>query len=157
MAEDLRRHLLDTWAIHARTVLFVLAAVEPAALAIGTTLKGRSAGKQFAHMHNVRLMWLQAAAPELLEGLQKFDADQAPDKAGLTSALEASSGAIGELVARGLEAGRIKRFKPHPTAFVGYLVAHESFHQGDIGVRLTESGHPLNQKTTYGMWEWGSR
>lgn len=54
MAEDLRQHLLDTWAIHARTVLFVLAAVEPAALAIGTTLKGRSAGKQFASGRRAR-------------------------------------------------------------------------------------------------------
>lgn len=53
--------------------------------------------------------------------------------------------------------GRIKGFKPSVTAFVGYLISHESYHQGDIGVRLTESGFPLEKKTNFGMWEWGVR
>ncbi|HEV2034989.1 MAG TPA: DinB family protein [Candidatus Dormibacteraeota bacterium] len=154
---ELRRQLLETWEIHARTVLYVLAGVGPAALAPTTDLKGRSAGSQFAHIHNVRLMWLQAAAPDLLSGLEKFGKEQALDKALLTAALERSRQAIGELLARALDSGRIKGFKPHPTAFLGYLIAHESFHQGDIGVRLTASGHPLDQKIAYGMWEWGTR
>jgi uncharacterized damage-inducible protein DinB len=50
-----------------------------------------------------------------------------------------------------------KGFKPHPVAFVGYLIAHESYHQGDVGVRLTASGHRLGNKVAYGMWEWGVR
>jgi uncharacterized damage-inducible protein DinB len=45
----------------------------------------------------------------------------------------------------------------HPAVFLGYLIAHESFHQGDIGVRLTEGGHSIPQKVAYGMWEWGTR
>lgn len=156
MDQDLRQQVLDTWAIHARIVRYVLGGVHPSALA-ATDLKGRSVGKQFAHIHNVRLMWLEAAAPDLLEKLQKFANEQVPDKEALSAALEASERAIGDLLTRGLESGKIKRFKPHATAFLGYLVAHESFHQGDIGVRLTESGHPLDQKIAYGMWEWGTR
>ncbi len=155
MEAGVRQQLLDTWAIHARIVLFVLEAIDPAALA-AADLKGRSAGKQFAHLHNVRLMWLQAAMPERLEGLDKFDA-QPTDRSTLSWALEASGRAIGDLFARGLDSGRIKGFKLHPIAFLGYLIAHESFHEGDIGVRLTESGHPLPQKAAYGMWEWGTR
>lgn len=156
MEGDLRRQVLDTWDIHARVVRYVLDAIHPAAFAAGD-LKGRSVAKQFAHIHNVRLMWLEAAAPDLLEGLQKFAGEQVPDKGMLGAALEASERAIHELLMRGIDTGRIKRFKPHATAFLGYLVAHESYHQGDIGVRLTESGHPLDQKVAYGMWEWGTR
>ena len=156
MEPEVCEQLLDTWAIHARVVLYVLEAVDPSALA-ADAMRGRSAGRQYAHIHNVRLMWLQSAAPDLLEGLNKFDNDQMPDHAELVSALKASAAAVGELIARGLSSGRIKGFKPHPIAFLGYLIAHESFHQGDIGLRLTESGYPLAQKTAYGMWEWGIR
>ena len=156
MEPEVREQLLDTWAIHARVVLYVLGAVDPAALPVDG-LRGRSVGRQYAHIHNVRLLWLQSAAPDLLTGLGKFDTDQVPDPAELALALKASGAAVGELIARGLGSGRIKGFKPHPVAFLGYLIAHESFHQGDIGLRLSESGYPLAQKTAYGMWEWGTR
>ncbi|HEY0491886.1 MAG TPA: DinB family protein [Candidatus Dormibacteraeota bacterium] len=156
MDSELRRQLLDTWAIHGRIILFVLGSVDPAALA-AADIKGRSAGNQFAHLHNVRLMWLQAAMPERLQGLEKLDAGQAADPSRLSQALDASGKAIADLLGRCLDSGKIKGFKPHPIAFLGYLIAHESYHQGDIGVRLTQAGHPLSQKASYGMWEWGSR
>jgi uncharacterized damage-inducible protein DinB len=157
MDSHLGEQLLDTWGIHARTTLYVLDNIDPVALMAKTEIKGRSVGEQFAHLHNVRLMWLQAAAPDLLEGLAKIGKGASLDMAQLRGALDASGRAIGDLLRSGLMTGRIKQFKPHPTAFLGYLVAHESFHQGDIGVRLTQSGHPLDQKAAYGMWEWGTR
>jgi hypothetical protein len=41
--------------------------------------------------------------------------------------------------------------------FNDYLVAHESYHHGEIGIILTLSGQPLDMKTAFGMWEWGIR
>jgi uncharacterized damage-inducible protein DinB len=105
----------------------------------------------------VRLMWLKEAAPDLLEGLEKVEKDAAGDRAGLRRALEASAGAVERLLARGLEAGRVKGFKPHPLAFLGYLVSHESHHRGQIAVALKANGHPLDRKAAYGLWEWGVR
>ena len=154
MADD--EQLLDTWRIHARVVLYVLGAADPAALT-AKPLKGRTAGEQFAHLHNVRLMWLGSAAPDLGEGLVKLVKEDAGNVATLRSALVASGERVEALVARALETGRVKGFKPHPAAFVGYLVSHESYHQGDIGVRLTEAGAPLPKKVGFGMWEWGVR
>ncbi|HEV3260331.1 MAG TPA: DinB family protein [Gemmataceae bacterium] len=52
---------------------------------------------------------------------------------------------------------RRKGFKPHVVAFLGYLISHESHHRGQIGWALKNSGHPLDQKTAYGLWEWGMR
>lgn len=149
--------LVNTWEIHARIVEYVLDAVEPGAFDDKSAGKGRTVGAQFAHIHNVRLMWLKAAAPDLLEGVEKLDAATSPGIPAVREALRASAAAVAELVRRGVESGRIKGFKPHPTAFVAYLVSHESFHQGDIGTRLTALGHPLDQKVQYGMWEWGAR
>jgi hypothetical protein len=57
----------------------------------------------------------------------------------------------------GLAAGKIKGFKPHPHAFASYLIAHEHYRLGEIGVALTQSGYPLDKKTAFGMWEWGVR
>jgi uncharacterized damage-inducible protein DinB len=156
---ELADQLVDTWTIHGRIVLYVLDAVSPEALSgVGATGKGRNVGAQFAHLHNVRLMWLKAAAPTLLDGLASIEAANAGDKEALRPALGASAEAIGALLRQALESGgKIKSFKPHAAAFAGYLIAHESFHLGDIGVVLTQSGHPLDKKVAYGMWEWGVR
>ena len=120
-------------------------------------VKGRSVAEQFAHIHNVRLMWLKAGAPELLEGLEKIEKEQAVERHNLRRSLDASGKAIGTLIKNGIEAGKIKGFKPHPTAFMGYLIAHESYHHGEIGMILSQSGVALDKKIAYGMWEWGSR
>ncbi len=36
-------------------------------------------------------------------------------------------------------------------AFVGYLVAHDGYHWGEIGIALAQSGRPLDRKVAYGM------
>jgi uncharacterized damage-inducible protein DinB len=102
-------------------------------------------------------MWLQAAAPDLLEGLHKFEPDDAPGRELLADALRASADAVEALLARGLEAGRIKGFKPHPVAFLGYLLAHEGHHRGQILLALKANQHMVDRKVQYGLWEWGVR
>lgn len=148
--------LLETWQIHDRINLYLLDAVDPASLDSHSASKGRSVGEQFAHIHNVRLMWLKSAAPELLTGLAKVE--QANDKKLLKKSLTDSGAAIGKLLTNSLEAdGKIKGFKPHAAAFLGYLISHESHHRGQIALTLKQAGKPLDKKIGYGMWEWGVR
>src|SRR5690348_18350168 len=97
--------LLETWQIHDRINLYLLDAVDPSSLDSHSASKGRSAGEQFAHLHNVRLMWLKAAAPELLKGLTKIESEQANDKKLLRKSLTDSGAAIGQLLANSLAAG----------------------------------------------------
>ena len=150
--------LLDTWAIHARINLYLLDALSPEALAATAGGRGRTVAEQFAHVHNVRLLWLREAAPELLGGLEKIERGEAADAARLRAALEASGAAVGTLLRRALEGGgRIRGFKPHAAAFLGYLVSHESHHRGQIALTLKQAGHPLDRKTALGLWEWGVR
>lgn len=150
--------LIETWQIHNRVNLYVLEAVAPAALGGVSASKGRNVGEQFAHIHNVRLMWLKPAAPDLLEGLEKVEKAEAQSKEKLREALEASGLAMENLLRRSFQAGgKVKGFKPHATAFLGYLISHESYHRAEVGIILTQSGHPLDQKISYGMWEWGVR
>jgi uncharacterized damage-inducible protein DinB len=150
--------LVETWQIHDRINLYVLDAVDPQSLGNHSASKGRSVGEQFAHVHNVRLMWLKSAAPELLKGLNKIESEQANDKKLLAKSLTESGKAIAALLAQSVEAGgKVKGFKPHATAFLGYLISHESHHRGQIALSLKQSGKPLDKKISYGIWEWGVR
>jgi uncharacterized damage-inducible protein DinB len=150
--------LTETWAIHDRINRYLLAAIPQEALGATLNGKGRTIHDQFAHIHNVRLMWLKSASPALLEGLEKIETKTLGNKEKLESALEASAKAIGELFTKAqAEGGKVKGFKPHATAFLGYLISHESHHRGQIGWTLKHSGHPLDQKTAFGLWEWGVR
>ena len=150
--------LLETWQIHDRINRYLLDAIPEAALANMASSKGRGVGEQFAHIHDVRLMWLKAAAPELLGGLEKYPKEAATDKGRLTKSLAQSGEAISALLKKAIASGgKVKNFKPHVTAFLGYLISHESHHRGHIGLILKQTGNPLDKKTAFGLWEWGVR
>jgi uncharacterized damage-inducible protein DinB len=150
--------LVDTWQINARINLYLLEALPAAGLAAKAASGGRTVAEALAHVHNVRLMWLKAAAPALLDGLSKLEKDEGLTAAALKSALAQSAKAVQQLIEASLAAGgKIKGFKPHVHAFVGYLISHESHHRGQVALALKESGMPLDKKTAYGLWEWGSR
>jgi len=118
--------------------------------------KGRSISATFAHMHNVRLMWLKSAAkdaalPAKLEGetCAKEDAIRALDESwrALEIVLRASLSA----------GGAIGGFKPDAAGFLAYLLAHDAHHRGQIAMLARQVGHPVPQSVGYGLWEWGMR
>ena len=155
---DLENQIVDTWNINNRINLYMLDAIPPAALNDLSASKGRTVAQQLAHLHNVRLMWLKVSGPELMEGLEKIEKEKAADKKLLARRLKESGKAMEALLKTSLEnGGRVKGFKPHITAFLGYVLAHESHHRGQIALSLKQSGHALEKKVGYGMWEWGVR
>lgn len=147
--------LLDCWDINARLNLYLLEAITDDQLPVKLE-KGKTVLGNFTHLHNVRLMWLKSGAPDLLEGANKLD--ETANRETLIRELSASSKAVRTMIERAeTPDGRIKGFKPHVTAFVGYMVAHEAFHRTCAEIALRQAGSPLSDKVAYGIWEWGSR
>ncbi len=147
--------LTETWQIHNRINIYLLDAIDEGHLKDISASKGRNVGEQFAHINNVRLMWLKVVNPALLDGLPKVEKENITKEA-LTNALTLSAAAIVQVLEQSVD-GKIKGFKPHATAFLGYFISHESHHRGQIMLALKQSGHPVNQKVQYGIWEWGVR
>jgi uncharacterized damage-inducible protein DinB len=118
--------------------------------------KGRTIAAIVAHIHNVRVMWLKAAAKgsQIPEQLDRSRVTPAQASKGL----EESRAALGAVLKSAMESdGRVKGFKPDVAGFFGYLIAHDSHHRGQICMLARQVGHPLPQKAMFGMWEWGSR
>lgn len=149
--------LLETWEISHRMNEFLLMGIKEEHFDDVPASKGRTVGEQFAHIHNVRLMWVKVAAPELLATVQKIEKDKPITKKIILDGFEKSTRTISSILAKGFETGKVKGFKPHAEAFLGYLIAHEAHHRGQIILALKENGHLPDKKILYGLWEWGVR
>jgi uncharacterized damage-inducible protein DinB len=148
--------IIETWQIHNRINLYLLQAIAAEHLLDIAASKGRTVGEHLAHIHNVRLMWLKEAMPEALATVEKIEKEYISKKL-LEQQLQKSGNAIAKLLEQALATGKLKGFKPHATAFLGYLIAHESHHRGQALLCLKQSGHPIDKKTAFGLWEWGTK
>jgi uncharacterized damage-inducible protein DinB len=150
--------LVDSWQINDRINLFLLAGVPPSSLDVKAPSGGRSVAQTFGHIHNVRLMWFEVSGLAVPKGFVKLELDGKLTLPALTKALKASGAAMLSLIEASLAAGgKVKNFKPHVHAFVGYLIAHEAHHRGQVIVALKANGTPVDKKIQYGIWEWGVR
>ena len=118
--------------------------------------KGRTIAAIVAHLHNVRLMWLKAAAKgsEIPEQLDRTRVTPVQPARALEQSREALSAVLQSAL---LSGGRVKGFRPDVAGFFGYLIAHDAHHRGQIYMLARQIGHPLPQKAMFGMWEWSTR
>ena len=101
-------------------------------------------------------MWLKASAAGTRIPAQLDRAKLSPTQA--LRGLELSRQALGVVISVALTGdGRVKGFRPDVAGFLGYLIAHDAHHRGQITMLARQMGHPLSQKAMFGMWEWGSR
>lgn len=150
-------HLIETWQIHNKINLYLLNAIDEEHLSSAALSKGKTVAEHFAHIHNVRLMWLKVAEPRLLSSLEKIEKDNIITKIMLLDQLQKSENAVSLMLENAIDIGKLKGFKPHPTAFIGYLISHESHHRGQIVISLKQAGYALDKKILFGLWEWGTK
>jgi uncharacterized damage-inducible protein DinB len=99
---------IEAWQINNRINLYLLNSIDEAYLTDVSASKGRNVGEQFAHLHNVRLMWLKASAPELADNQQKIETSSSITKKLLSALLTNSSIATEKLLEKGFQKVRSK-------------------------------------------------
>jgi uncharacterized damage-inducible protein DinB len=121
--------------------------------------RGRSIVAIVCHLHNARVMWLEAArnAGKGPKPPAKLDRLAATKEEAL-KALDQSHAAIAKMVAPALKNdGKVANFKAGAAAFLSYLMTHDAHHRGQICLQAKQIGFPLPQAVGYGMWEWSKR
>jgi uncharacterized damage-inducible protein DinB len=146
---------LRAFAIHNRIHLYLLDGIAPEVWSAAPPGgKGRTIAALIAHIHKVRLMWMQAAKAKAVPA----EIDKAGTIALAKKGLETSGAAVIEWLEPILKGdAKISGFKPDAWAFAGYLIAHEAHHRGQILLLARQLGHPVDQNTSFGLWEWGVR
>ena len=148
--------LLEAWRTNHRITLFLVDNISDAGMSCTLSKHGgRGVAGQFAHIHNVRVWHLEKRAKDLSQGLLTFPTKVSPSKDELKEALTASSAAV-ESFLGGVLAGKPKRrgFKKGVFTTLGYFIAHESHHRGNILLTLKECGQKLDKKAQYAIWGW---
>ncbi|HET9223130.1 MAG TPA: DinB family protein [Roseiflexaceae bacterium] len=152
--------LIETWRAHSAIGLYLLSNLPEGGLDAAPIAGGMRVGQQFAHISDLRLRWVDNAAPDLTAQLPWFErqAEPALDAAVLSLALQRSAGAVEALIRRCAQADcGVKDFPGPLAAFLGYLISHESYHWGEVGLALSQSGLPLDMEVALGIWRgwWG--
>jgi len=102
---------------------------------------GRTIAAIFAHMHNVRRMWLKVVAKDVAIPPKLERASVTREEA--KDALVLSHTALDEVLRKSLTAGIVPNFSAGPAGFVSYLVAHDAHHCGQICMQARQLGAGL--------------
>jgi uncharacterized damage-inducible protein DinB len=160
-AGELAGQVLETWRRHNEILLLLLAAVPPKGMkALPAGSRGRTVALQFAHLDRVRRGWLEYFATAKRPKMPRADKGRPPTKAQLRKTLNDSAKRVAVFLRDSMHAGAKPRmFAGHAIRWMGYLIAHESHHRGQIMLALKQSGIRLPEKVAmdglWGRWFWG--
>jgi uncharacterized damage-inducible protein DinB len=164
---NLRDTILNVWKTNNRVTVFLVEHLSPELWEAKVPGAPRRTIRMLAgHIHNARCMWIKTLGKE--HGIAvPLSVDRYKVKPeGLSLALERSSAGILSLLELGCEQGGSI---PPSTAYswrnlpldvghvLGYFIAHEGHHRGQIVMLARQLGHRLPVEITGGIWHWSKR
>jgi uncharacterized damage-inducible protein DinB len=151
--------LLDSWDRN-NTILTNLVRLIPEGGLDARAMEGSpTVGGMLAHIHYVRLVFVEEDAPEFarmpVEHEREWVTERDPDR--MVDLLNQSAKAVREAVKGKVEAGQdMKKHYDHPILFLQHMIWHEGYHHGQIKIALKLAGRPITNKDagplTWRVW-----
>lgn len=152
---ELPEQVMQAWKRHDEILRHLLENVPRGGLAaVPSESRGRTVAAQFYHLYRARLGWVGRHRTGKTPKVERFDKKHPPNKAELKKKLRSSAREMEQLFTDML-AGKVQPrfFGGRPVMFLGYLIAHESHHRGQIILALKQAGKPLPKNVAeFGMW-----
>jgi uncharacterized damage-inducible protein DinB len=139
--------ILDSWDRN-NTILVNLAGAIPASSLDIRPMDGSPSIRElFAHMHYVRLVFVEEDAPEFSRPRPEAEWHGGHDRERLTRMLNESAAVVRDAVKSRVESGRAMEVHyDHPILMLQHLIWHEGYHHGQIKLALKLAGAPLDNK-----------
>lgn len=164
---DLRNTILEAWKTNNRVTIFLVEHLSAELWEAKVPGAPRRTVRMIAgHIHNARCMWIKTLGEE--HGIavpDNVDRHRVRPKS-LISALERSSKGISSLLKVGCDHGGsipatkayLWRNLPLDVGHVlGYFIAHEGHHRGQIVMIARQLGYRLPLEVTGELWHWSKR
>ncbi len=117
----------------------------------GAPGRGRNVARVFGHIVEVRLSHLRKRELDTLTAPPAWGKGDTPARAELARTLAQSAEAAFLRFTNALDAGEAIH-KQHPCNFLGYLIAHDSHHRGQIMLALKQNGVKISEETKWSPW-----
>jgi uncharacterized damage-inducible protein DinB len=164
---NLRNSILNTWKTNNRVTVFLIEHLPPELWDASIPGAPRRTIRMLAgHIHNARCMWIKTLGKKhgivVPRSVNRYQVD--PQQ--LIPALQRSSAGILGLLEFGCDQGGsipatsayVWRNLPLDVGHVlGYFIAHEGHHRGQIVMLARQLGHRLPSDITAGLWHWSKR
>ena len=152
----LTAQITQTWAIHNRTMLYLIHNLPDEAFNCTLSKRGgRNIAMQLAHCISVRFFRLENFIKQHNLNFSEFPKNHTPNREELIEAFSVSGEIMEKVIENTIELdGKAPAFAKGIVPMIGYYISHEAHHRGHALLTMKECGISIPDTLKWGVWEW---